>query len=370
MIETTKEKIEIFLNKAYKISDKNLSLPVLGCVLFEVRDKNLIIRSTNLDLGVEFVVPAKIKNDEFKAAIPSEVIYQYITSLPKDEPLTLFIENNNLKITTKSTETVIKTQDSDDFPSIPEIKKGKKISLNINDFINGLKSVYFSAYTSNIKPELASVYIYTKDDHIYFVATDSFRLAEKRIKKTSGDDVDSVLIPQKNIPEIIRMVDQGVNNSNIELDFIIDNNQLAVSWSDGYLTSRLIDGNFPDYKQIIPKDFITEVVVLKEDFLSALKVSNVFTDDFKQVSFSVSVKDKKFQLKTKNPHIGESVISLSGAIEGGDMEVSFNYKYIFDVFQLISSDSVSLQFAGENSPLVIKGVSDNSFLYLVMPMNR
>ena len=154
------------------------------------------------------------------------------------------------------------------------------------------------------------------------------------------------------------------------LQIRIDKNQISFLKEGIYLTSRLIDGTFPDYKQIIPKEHKTEGVVLKYDLVNSLKMSNIFADKFSQVTFHILPKEKIFKITTKNIDVGENINNLEAVIRGDEISISFNHKYIIDCFQSIDSDSVSLSFSDMNKPMVIRGVGDKSFLYLVMPMNK
>jgi DNA polymerase-3 subunit beta len=198
------------------------------------------------------------------------------------------------------------------------------------------------------------------------VATDSFRLAEKKIKIKKTKDFGQILIPFKNVPEIIRVLE--VINEEIEVN--LDKNQISFSHNGLYMVSRVVDGAFPDYKQIIPKNSSTEVVVLKQDLLSALKLSNIFSDKFNQINFKVNPNTKTCEIKTRNNDVGENNTILDSAITGEPIEINFNYKYISDCFQSIESDSLTLYFNGLNRPMIISPISDSSFRYLVMPMNR
>ena len=155
-----------------------------------------------------------------------------------------------------------------------------------------------------------------------------------------------------------------------EIKILFNKNQISFSSNNVYLTSRVIDGIFPDYAQIIPKEFKTECVVLKQDLLNALKLSNIFSDKFNQVNLKIKPKEKVFELSSQNNEIGENKTYLDAAVSGEEVEVSFNYKYFIDCLQSINSDSVSIKFNQSVKPMVISGVSDNSFLYLIMPMNR
>lgn len=365
-LECIREKLSNAVFKSEKISAKNPNIPVLGCILLEAVDSVLKIKSTNLELGLNIEIPVKIK-EEGSVAIPGNVLSSFLSNLENDKNVSLEMDEKNLLIISKGKTATVKSIDKEDFPSIPIIKGEKKFDVDTQTFIQGLKSVWYSASLSNIKPELSSIFIYSEEDgNIVFVATDSFRLAEKRVKIKGSFDNEGVLIPYKNIPEIIRVLEEIKGDVSI----CLDKNQISFSVNNIYLISRVVNGNFPDYKQIIPKEHTTEVVVLKQDFYSALKASTVFSDKFNQIKIIVDPDNKDFKIISKNNDIGEGVNSIQAVIEGEKLEINFNYKYIVDCFQSINTDSVSLYFNGVNKPLIIKGVSDKSFTYLVMPMNR
>ena len=366
-IECVQEKLRTAIGYAEKISGKHMTLPVLSCLLLEATTKNgLIIKSTNLDLGIEISVPAKIE-EEGTVAVPAQVLNSFVGGLVGEENgIRLATDQNNLKVSTTRSSGVIKTMPTDDFPNVPRVEKNNSFSFNAQEFVKGLKSVWYSSSVSSIKPELSSVYIYCDGEFIIFAATDSFRLAEKKVKMKKTKDFGQILLPFKNIPEIIRVL-ESIND---EVEVNLDKNQISFSYQGIYLISRVIDGVFPDYKQIIPKTNTTEVTVLKQDLINALKLSNIFSDKFNQINFKVNPASKKCEIKTKNNDVGENISNLDAAIAGDPIEINFNYKYIVDCFQSIDSDSITLYFNGLNKPMVISPVSDTTFRYLVMPMNR
>ena len=191
-------------------------------------------------------------------------------------------------------------------------------------------------------------------------------MAEKKIKVKGFPEISGILIPFKNIAEILRVF--GESPSLITVCF--NKNQISFSAENIYLTSRIIDGIFPDYRQIIPKNSTTNAVLLKQDLLNSLKLSNIFSDKFNQVNLKISPKEKVFELSSAHNDIGENKTYVDAAMTGESIELGFNYKYFLDCFQSITTDSISIRLSGSLSPLVISPVSDTSFIYLIMPMNR
>ena len=363
-LECSIEKIKNALMIVDRITGKNLTLPVLGSVLWVATGKSLKLRATNLNIGIEMEVPAKIEK-EGVVAIRSDILSSLFSVLTGDQFVSFELINNNLSVKTKSNTIILKSISSEDFPTIPLIE-GEVLSIPTNKFIEGIKSVYYSASTSEIKPEIGSVYIYPEEDMLVFVATDSFRLAEKKVKIKQKLSFSGILIPFKNVIEIIKVLE----NIEGEVKITLQKNQISFSSSNIYLTSRVVDGAFPDYKQIIPKGGTTEVTLLKHDFISSLKVSNIFSDKFNQITFNIKPKEKVFEIEAKNTDIGENITLLGGALSGEDVVLNFNYKYIVDCFTSMTSDSLVLTFNGSNRPMIIKPIGDSSFMYLVMPMNR
>ncbi|PIP87441.1 DNA polymerase III subunit beta [Candidatus Campbellbacteria bacterium CG22_combo_CG10-13_8_21_14_all_36_13] len=363
-VECLKEKLETAIIRAERVTNKNVTLPVLKNILLTAKDRYLVVKATNLDLGIEIKVPVKV-DVEGVVAVPADVLKGFINNLSNDSKITLELKDNKLLITTNRSETFIHTYPNEEFPSIPTLKESKDLVVPVERFLSGLKSVWYSASVQSMKPELASIYIYYEDSSIVFAATDSFRLAEKKISIKKLDEFNSVLIPFKNVSDIIKII-EGVDG---DISITITDNQIAIFCDDLYITSRVIDGVFPDYRQIIPKDYETEVVVLKQDIVDVLKRSYVFSDKFNRVTFEITPKDKKFIVETNNQDIGESKNEVQAAINGDKIKLSFNYKNIVDAFQSITTDSIVFKF-GEKKPLMIQGIGDTSFIYITMPMNR
>lgn len=363
--EVNKTKLEGAVNKLVRLTQKQLTLPVLSCVYMLLsKEGDLILKSTNLDLGMEIIIKVKAQ-EAGVVAVPGMVLQSTLSSF-KEENINFELQNQNLKVSSSKNSALIKCMPYEDFPSIPRLEEGKVIKLPNTDFINGLKSVWYSASVSFVKPELSSVYIYKNEDYLFFVSTDSFRLAEKKIHIKSGVEFPTILIPYKNVAEIIKIFDDYKG----DLEIIFDKNQAAFKNSEIYLVSRLIDGSFPDYKQIIPKSPISTSTLLKNDFINALKASNIFSDSLNQVRLKVLTENGALRVESKNNDVGEYKDVIKAKSTGEDIELNFNSKYINDCFQSISSESVVLSFAGVGRPLIIQGNSDNSFLYIVMPMNR
>lgn len=363
-LECKIEEIRNAISQAERITGKNLTLPVLNSILLVASGKSLKVRSTNLSLGIEIEVNAKVEK-EGVLAISGSVLNGVFSNVFQNENVSLESVDGNLVVKTKKSKIKLKGEQSDDFPTLPRVV-GTTFEIEAKKLTDGIKSVYYSSSISDIKPEISSVFMYTNQDNLVFVSTDSFRLAEKKIKSKGLEDISGILIPFKNVSEILRVFGDFTGS----LKVCFNKNQISFSSDDVYLTSRLIDGIFPDYRQIIPKDHLTNAVVLKQDLLNALKISNIFSDKFNQVNLSINPKEKSFELSASNNDIGENKTYVDAAMTGEEVALGFNYRYFLDCLASISTDSISISLSGANRPIVITPVSDTSFLYLIMPMNR
>lgn len=363
-VECSIEKIKNAIYQTERVTGKNLTLPVLNSILLIASGKSLKLRATNLSIGVEIEIPAKIEKEGL-LAISGSVLNAVFSNILLNDNVRLEEKEGNLMIKTKKSEIILKGQPHEDFPTIPTVS-GSSFEIDAKKITEGIRSVYYSSSVSDIKPEISSVFIYTNEDGLVFVSTDSFRLAEKKIKIKGIDEIPGIIIPFKNVVEILRIFGevQGI------VGVCFNKNQISFSSDNIYLTSRVIDGIFPDYRQIIPKNSSTEAVVLKQDLLNALKLSNVFSDKFNQVNLSINPKQKIFELSSTNNDVGENKTRLDAAMKGESVELGFNYKYFLDCFQSITTDSVSIKMSGSGRPMVIAPVSDTSFTYLIMPMNK
>ena len=363
--EASKEQLLQKVLLVEKASGKHLTLPVLQGIHIEATQNSLILRATNLDIGIEATLPAKIEQPGV-VVVPGTVFAQVLNALPGGGMVQFELIEGHLVVGGVGSTTRIKCLEHDDFPKLPVVSDGVSITVAAKDMVSGIKSVWYSASTSTIKPELASVYVFEQNGSIVFVATDSFRLAEKRIRPKKAIDFESFLIPIRNTVDMVRVLES--NEGEVELRF--NDNQLSAVFDGVYFTSRLIDGSFPDYQQIIPKEFPTEAIFLKQDVQGTLKKTTIFSDKFNQVSFKIEPHKKKVMVNASSAEVGEMNDTVPATIEGDDLEISFNQKYLAESFQSIISDSVSFSFGGVGRPMVMKGVSDDSFFYLVMPMNK
>lgn len=362
-IEIKKESLFKTLSLIEKITSKAASLPILNCVLIEV-GKTVSVSATNLEIGAVVDIPAKVV-EKGKVAVPAGTLFRLIMNT-NGEYVKIEEKGTTLVITSGKERSTLKLNPVDDFPIIPSSIEGKTVTIHSQDLLKGIRSVWYSASTSLIKPEIASVYINGVSGKITFAATDSFRLAERIISHSGKDSFGPILIPSRSIGDIVRVL-EGVSG---DITLTFNEHQLSFTGDGVYLTTRLSTGSFPDYHQIIPKSFSTEVTVLKHDILQAFKKTSIFLDTFQQVHFAIHPKQKIFTVSVTNAEVGTTEHPVPASVVGDAIDINFNQKYIADALSVISTDSIVFGFNGLGKALVMRGVSDTTSLSLIMPMNR
>ena len=346
-----------------RISTKNATLPVLQCVRIKTNKNELVLEATNLEISAHIPISCEVE-EEGEVAVPSQILIQNIQLLSEKE-ITLSTNEQTLMIETKTAHTTIKTHAIDEFPNIQKITDNG-IELSGKSFAYGIKSVAFAASSTSIKPELGSVFIQQKKEHsLTFVATDSFRLMEKTVSQKNVVLEQTLMVPNKNAIELARVCE----SLDEEPKLIVNDNQCALLFPNGvYMASRLVTGSFPDYEQIIPKEYSVHAFVLKEELSNAFKKTNIFLNKFRQVTISVS--DKDMTVSANNNDIGHTTDTIQAEVDGEELTLSFNQQYLMDPLAHIQDDSLKLSFAGIGRAMVMQGKNDKSLRYLVMPMNK
>jgi DNA polymerase-3 subunit beta len=343
---------------------KSATLPALSSILIIAEKEGIKMRATNLETGIDLKLQGTCTTNGI-VAIPASILQQIASSLTQEGVINLEHTGDILSLSSGSGKSLIKTVPYDDFPSIPFPENPKnRIVLSGTLLKNLFSTIASCASTSTVRPELASIYLSVEGGVLTAVATDSFRLAEKKVPLTNKGTQGKFLIPAKNALDIA----QALPDDDIIISF--DEHQCAFVATKGMFVSRLTNAVYPDYRQIIPKESVIEAIVLRKDFETALKRTTIFSDTFQKVKLSFNQKKNSLSFFAKNPDIGESSETLTARISGSPIELSFNHRYLSAVFALTEAENISLTAAGIGRPLIIKGVGDTSFMYLVSPMNQ
>lgn len=344
---------------------KNTTLPVLSSILIIAGDDGLKMRATNLEIGVDLKLgEGEIKNKGV-VAVPATILQQITNTFTDVGNVILEYIGESLSITNGMGKSLIKTVPYDDFPSIPFPENQKNRIVLSGSLLKPLfTSIASCASSSTIRPELASIYLFIEGGTLTIVATDSFRLVEKKVPLANKGSQGRFLIPAKNALTIA----QALPDTDIIVSF--SEHQCSFVSTVGMFISRLTNATYPDYRQIIPKESVVEATVLRKDFENAIKRTSIFSDPFQKIKISFDPKRKLLTFFARNQDIGESLESLPAHLSGNPLDLSFNHRYLSAVLGLTNAENISFLAAGVGRPLIAKGAADASFLYLVSPMNQ
>lgn len=344
-----------------------ISLPILKNILLKTQSGKLKIAATNLELGINRFVNSKII-EEGAITIPFEAFFVIISN-SDSERIQIETEKNNLLVKTDNYNARIQGSPEAEFPIIPTINNQKNnLDINGATLKTALNEVVSAAQLSEIRPEISGVLFDFQITFLKFVATDSFRLAEKTIfdrdYKTNLTQGFKIIVPLKTIQEIIRTLDEDQ-----ETKIIIDQNQILFKNQNQEILSRLIDGQYPDYEQIIPKKAETEIILPKEKFLSAIKLVGSMSSKNNDIKLGTQIGAKTLEIYSANQYIGENNYIIPSKINGPEFKnLTFNWRFLTEGIKNIKSELISMSVNGDIKPTVIKSTEDQSYLYIVMPI--
>jgi DNA polymerase-3 subunit beta len=364
LITISKKQFSEAVHTASRFADKSsATAPVLHSLLILAGADGIRLRATNLETGIDLAVKGEKKTDGV-VAIPAHLLAQLASSMIGEGSVTLEHAGDTAIITAGNAKSTIKTLAYEDFPVIPVPESKESISISgalLKQLLAGIASC---ASTSTVRPELSSVLLSMQGGTLTMVATDSFRLVEKKVALAKSQLQAKLLIPAKNAVDIA----SALPDEEIEITF--DEHQCAFSWAGGRVVTRLTAANYPDYAQIIPKESAATATVLRKDLEMALRRVTIFADSFQKIKLSLEPKQKALALYARNPDLGESSELVTASVQGTPVELSFNHRYIAAALSLTGAESLTLSAAGVGRPLTIRAAGDASFLYLVSPMNQ
>ncbi len=259
----------------------------------------------------------------------------------------------------------IKGIDASEFPLIPEVKEGETLEVSGQDLKNAILKTAFACALDETRPVLAGVCLKITSGKIKMVATDSYRLAEKTINLLTKDNKElNIIVPQRTMTEVGRLLDEAVDKVTIK----IGENQIYFKLGPTEVISRLVEGSFPDYEQIIPKNINTKVEINTAEFLNAIKMARFFA---REAAHNVKLsfkKPKSLSVSAVSPQLGDNISELEAALSGEELEIAFNAKFILDALQVVDSEKLNLELAGSLSPGIIRPAKDPNYLYIIMPL--
>lgn len=346
----------------HMISSKT-TLPVLNNILLKVEKGRLNLFSTDLEIGISTWIGAKV-DAEGAITVPSRLLSEYITT-NTDKTINLELKGTTLQLSSEHFKANIKGIEASEFPLIPEVKNSPTVEIYANDFKDGILKTVFACAVDETRPVLAGVYLKIIKNKLKLVATDSYRLAEKTINLISTVEKEiGLIVPGRTLGEIARLLDESIE----KVEMMVGENQVQFKIGPTMLISRLIEGSFPDYEQIIPTNIKTKIRTQSRGFQNAIKMASFFARDSANNIKLRFKKPKTFNVIAVSPQMGDNTSELEADITGEELEIAFNAKFILDSLSVLNSEEISLEMAGALSPGIIRPQNDKNYLYIIMPL--
>lgn len=359
----TQENLLRGVSQVAPIAGRNSQLPILQNILLVAQNNTLSLTATDLEIGVRTVVGGKVEKDG-SCALPARKLFEYIQQLPKKNPVVLEKKDSGVIISTKGFRAQFLSADPDEYPLLPENTKGDTIVVSGSDFSNALGHTIFSATREETRPEIRSVYVMWQGERLHVAATDSFRLAEYVLERVLGVEF-SLILPLSSAQEVVRLFG-GVE----DVQIVLHDNYVSFSGGGMEFTSRLVEGQYPKYGDIIPTTHATSIIVQRDEFLRALKTLSVFLPkESRRVSLSIQPQDGKMTARVAGGDAGEGEVVLDIGGEGDDIDVLINIQYLLEGVGHLSGDTCEGFLSGSSDPIVFRQRGENSvYTYVVMPI--
>lgn len=353
------------LNKGLQVTSRIISsgntLPILNNILFKTDQGRLKLSSTNLEIAINTWVGGKIE-EEGEITVPARLVNDYVNNL-LTEKVTIASKNQTLQIESDKAQTNIKGLSPEEFPLIPKIADSVYARADGGELRHAISEVVFAAAFSETQPEISGILFSFEDKVLTLAATDRYRLAEGKTALTEAVAMPKqVIVPARAVLELNRALESGV------VEIFLSDGQICFKTQDTELVSRLIEGQYPDYKQIIPKSFTTEIEVEREIFLQSLRAASVLAGESNNVELVINPQGKNMIIKSQSAHSGDSEVRVDGKVSGEKNSIIFNFRYLLECLNNLEDEKVILKVISPSSPAEIAPAGRESYLYIVMPI--
>jgi DNA polymerase-3 subunit beta len=365
-VEILQEDLSKALSICGRFASSHTQLPVLANILLDAHNNKLVLSSTNLETSVNISLGAKVI-DPGKITVPSKIIVEVIENIEKGN-ISLETEKETLVVKSSSFRSSITGMNASDFPNVSFDTDSNFISFTQQEFQSSFSKTIFSASTDETRPVLTGVLIITGESGVTFVSTDGFRLSKITLNKpVKGVPFSRIIIPKSTLSEAIRIA----SGDKILFSYKESDKLAFFSFGNISLSSRIIDGEFPDFERIIPKEGNIKVEVDKEDFVRTVKLASIFARDSGNI-IKMSVSHNSLSIFSESNQYGTQNASLDAKVDGVNSEkkfnIAFNYQFITSFLNCVEGDTVRMEFSESNSPALFLDSKDSNFLHLIMPI--
>lgn len=342
------------------ISTKN-TLPILSNLLIEALDNDIKVTATDLDLGISSTIPSKAKTMG-SITIPAKKLIDIIKELPENQPISVQLKKNNtIIINCGKVNFKIVGLPKEEFPNLPEFKNKESIKIKQKDLKEALSLTVFASSKDETRYVLNGVLFVVEQDTITLVATDGRRLAKAKAQLSETTKLEKhVIVPTKTITEVLKMLkDDG------EVDIVFSETQILFNLGKTKIISRLVEGEYPNYEQVIPKEISNKIKINRKNLLSAAKRASIFTSQ-ESLAVRVDIEKNKMTLSKNTPYIGEVKEELDVEYSGKNIALGFNPLYLIELLKTLDIADIELEVDDADKPGAIR--VGETYVYVVLPM--
>jgi DNA polymerase-3 subunit beta len=359
----------LYVNRAVSVRP---NIPVLANVLMEADKGKIKLSATNLEVGIATWIGAEVA-EEGKLTVSAKLLTEFINSLKKGK-VDMYIAEQMFEVNFVDNRAQFFIIPADDFPKVPEAEGDVLMEINAIEFADAIAKTSFSAGMDESRPVLTGVLMLAKDKELTLVGVDGFRLSRKviEIEKVLKKDLFKEIVPAKSLIEVEKLIREVADEkSKVSVFYLGAKNQLLFKINDIEFSTRLIEGDFPDYEKIIPSEHITKFSVERTELLDIIKIASIFARNVigNKTRFKVDIEEKKLSLAASVIDIGknESKVELIEPM-GDDLETGFNIKFLSDMVNAIKGKEIEFQSKGAQAPGVFLDPSDKKYIHIIMPM--
>lgn len=359
-LQVTQENLNRALGTVARVANSRNALPILANILVKTENNRLSIAATNLDIAMTHYIGAKVAQ-EGSVTVPARLMQDFVSSLPSGV-IDLELDGAKLNIRTDQYKSVVNGIPADDFPVMPAIEDGKTWKIPGPVLKKALQQIVFAASNDESRPVLTGVFLHTVEGGLYMAATDSYRLAERKLGPNDQDF--QLLIPGSAMQDLLRIVSDYTD----EVTVTHDEQQVLFQAGDVALVARLIEGKYPDYRKLIPQEFETTALLKRADFINVTKVSALFArESAGSVTLNVDAETKQLSIHAIASQLGENDASADAEVTGGG-SITLNSRYLLDALQAFNSDTVQFCFNGKLEPTLLRDTGASDYVHIVMPL--
>jgi DNA polymerase-3 subunit beta len=362
-LSVTQENLARALSAVGRVASSKTGLPILSNILLRTEGSRLLVAATNLEIAATYYVGAKVTK-QGSLTLPARLVGEFISSLPKGT-IDISSKGTSMTLTSGKSSSIMSGVDATEFPELPSIdeKEAVAYTISVADFKQAVNQTIVTTSADMTRPVLTGVYWHSIEGELHLAGTDGYRLSERRLVKTKSEI--AAIVPASSLQEVLRTINDSVE----EIEVLFDDTQVRFRVGDAEITSRLIDGNYPDYRQLIPKESETSIQVRADEFTRIVKIAGLFArESGGSITLTADVETQQLSIHSIASELGENTSSADAKVTTSG-QVTLNSRYVSEALGVLDGEIIEFRFSGKLSPCVLTVVEkDTNYTHIIMPL--